>query len=69
MRVTLGDSYLKYKAFNGKLRLKLEGKFDVGQILVEQYRKRSMPMDGAALDRVLNGPRFVSSNAQHLPLC
>ena len=65
MRVTLGDSYLKYKAFNGKLRLQLEGKFDAGQILVEQYRKRSTPMDDAALYRVLNGGQFVSSNAQH----
>jgi hypothetical protein len=65
MQVTLGDSYLSYKAFKGKLALKLGGKFDARKITLEQYRKRSGPMDGAALYRILNGAEFVSSNPQH----
>jgi hypothetical protein len=62
MQATLGRSYLKYKAFKGRLELGFEEIFDVGKIAAESRRRRYEYLDGASVYRVLNGSKFMAEN-------
>jgi hypothetical protein len=66
MQAILGRSYLKYKAFKGKLELQFEGKFDIKKITEEPKRRTFGYLDGLAIYRIANGKYFVSLNAGHV---
>lgn len=66
MQATLGRSYLKYKAFEGQLNLKLEGKFDAAKLPGKRARFFSTQMDTAAVYRVENAEDFLAKNKGRL---
>jgi hypothetical protein len=62
MQARLGRSYLKYKAFKGRLELGFEEIFDVDKIAAEGSRRRYVFLDDAIVYRVLNGAQFMAKN-------
>jgi hypothetical protein len=66
MQATLGRSYLKYKAFEGQLNLKLAGKFDAAKLPGGRARFFARQMNAAAVYSVENAEEFLTKNKGRL---
>ncbi|QND54570.1 hypothetical protein HB779_21955 (plasmid) [Phyllobacterium sp. 628] len=62
MEVTIGPSFLKYRAFKGRLELSRVGKFDAHKLPAKLAPSFTKAMDKADIYRVENATEFTSAN-------
>lgn len=63
MEVMIGRSFLKYRAFKGRLELSPTGKFDAHKMPAELAPAFKKSMDKADIYRVENATEFTSANS------
>lgn len=66
MAATLGNSYLRYRAFSSRLDLRYAGQFKASLMPPANAKRYLNQMDGAAVYDVQNADEFLSENAGRL---
>lgn len=66
MAATLGNSFLGYRAFAGRLDLRYAGRFEASLLPAAAAKRYLVQMDGAAVYHVENADQFLSRNTGRL---